>query len=199
MSHANTHDETGKLDLVPMIDCVMLLLLFFILTSSFTSEEQRISALLSTKEGQDTNAPSLKQPEIVRVVVLPGEGRSARVRIGGGEELVLDGAALAQPCGAGVEAAIDAFHAALAARLEVYEKGGARTDQTPVEIHCATRLPWRHAIAVYDAVRAYEQARLPDPSVALTDQRSVAFGAPTVRRTATDNESDELERLERLR
>lgn len=199
MSHANTHDETGKLDLVPMIDCVMLLLLFFILTSSFTSEEQRISALLSTKEGQDTTAPSVKQPEIVRVVVLPGEGRSARVRIGGGEELVLDGAALAQPGGAGVEAAIDAFHAALAARLEVYEKGGARTEQIPVEIHCATRLPWRHAIAVYDAVRAYEQARLPDPSVALSDQRSVAFGAPTVRRTATDNEGDELERLERLR
>ncbi len=199
MSHANTHEETGKLDLVPMIDCVMLLLLFFILTSSFTSEEQRISALLSTKEGQDPTAPSVEQPPIVRVVVLPGEGRSARVRIGGGEELVLDGAALAQPGGAGVEAAIDAFHAALAARLEVYEKGGARTDQTPVEIHCATRLPWRHAIAVYDAVRAYEQARLPDPSVALTDQRSVAFGAPTIRRTSTDNEQDELERLERLR
>lgn len=198
MSHANTHEETGKLDLVPMIDCVMLLLLFFILTSSFTSEEQRISALLST-EGGPGPGKSVVQPEIVRVVVLPGEGRSARVRIGGGEELVLDGAALAQPGGAGVEAAIDAFHAALAARLEVYEKGGARTDQTPVEIHCATRLPWRHAIAVYDAVRAYEQARLPDPSVALSDQRSVAFGAPTVRRTATDNEQDELERLERLR
>lgn len=198
MTQANTHDDTGKLDLVPMIDCVMLLLLFFILTSSFTSEEQRIAALLST-QGGPVEGPTVKQPEIVRVVVLPGEGRSARVRIGGGEELVLDGAALAQPGGAGVEAAIDAFHAALATRLEVYEKGGVRTDQTPVEIHCATRLPWRHAIAVYDAVRAYEQARLPDPSVALSDQRSVAFGAPTVRRTSTDNESDELERLERLR
>ena len=198
MSHANTHDETGKLDLVPMIDCVMLLLLFFILTSSFTSEEQRIAALLST-EGGPGPGKSIEQPQIVRVVVLPGEGRSARVRIGGGEEMVLDGNALAQPGGAAVEAAIDAFHATLAARLEVYEKGGARTDQTPVEIHCATRLPWRHAIAVYDAVRAYEQTRLPDPSVALSDQRSVAFGAPTVRRTATDNESDELDRLERLR
>ena len=195
---SQAHEDTARLDLVPMIDCVMLLLLFFILTSSFTSEEQRIAALLSTQGGQ-AEGPSVKQPEIVRVVVLPGEGRSARVRIGGGEELVLDGAALAQPGGAEVEAAIDAFHATLAARLQVYEKGGARTDQTPVEIHCATRLPWRHAIAVYDAVRAYEQARLPDPSVALSDQRSVAFGAPTVRRTATDNESDELDRLERLR
>jgi hypothetical protein len=198
MSHASNHDETGKLDLVPMIDCVMLLLLFFILTSSFRSEEQHIASLLSTEGGPGEGNPVL-QPDIVRIVVLPGEGRNARVRIGGGEELTLDDATLAQPGGPAVEAAVDAFHAALAAKLEVYEKGGARTEQTPIEIHCATRLPWRDAIVVYDAVRAYEQARLPDPSVALSDQRSVAFGAPTVRRTATDNETDELERLERLR
>ena len=198
MAHGNPHDETGRLDLVPMIDCVMLLLMFFILTSSFTSEEQRISALLSTEGGPGPGAP-VAQPEVVRVVVLPGEGRCARVRIGGGDEMVLDGAVMAQPGGAEVEAAIDAFHATLAARLAVYEKAGARAGQTPVEIHCATRLPWRHAIAVYDAVRAYEQARLPDPSVALSDQRSVAFGAPTVRRSGTDNESDELGWLERLR
>jgi hypothetical protein len=197
MAHGNTHDETGKLDLVPMIDCVMLLLLFFILTSSFRSEEQHIASLLSA-EGQGPGTP-MAQPEIVRIVVLPGEGRNARVRIGGGEELTLDDATLAQPGGPAVEAAVEAFHAALAAKLAVYEKGGARTDQTPVEIHCATRLPWRDAIVVYDAVRAYEQARLPDPSVALSDQRSVAFGAPTVRRSGTDNESDELGRLERLR
>lgn len=196
MSHASHH--TARLDLVPMIDCVMLLLLFFILTSSFRSEEQHIASLLSTEGGPGPGTP-VAQPEIVRIVVLPGEGRNARVRIGGGEELALDGATLALPGGPEVEAAVDAFHAALAAKLAVYEKDGARTDQTPVEIHCATRLPWRDAIVVYDAVRAYEQARLPDPSVALTDQRSVAFGAPTVRRTATDNETDELERLERLR
>lgn len=198
MSHANNADDVGKLDLVPMIDCVMLLLLFFILTSSFRSEEQHLSALLST-EGGPGPGTSVVRPEIVRIVILPGEGRSARVRFGGSEELLLDGATLAQPGGPEVETALDAFHAAIAAKLAIYEKAGARTEQTPVEIHCATRLPWRDAIVVYDAVRAYEQAHLPDPTVSLVDQRSVAFGAPTVRKTATDNETDELERLEQLR
>jgi len=198
MSQDATTEETGKLDLVPMIDCVMLLLLFFILTSSFKSEEQRISALLSTEKGQP-GKPTVVQPEQVNVVILPGEGRMARVRIGGGDEILLDGAALAAPASAEVEAALDGFHAAIADRLAAYEKDEPRAKQIPVEIHCATRLPWRHAIAAYDAVRAYEQHRLPDPSVALSDQRSVAFGAPTVRKTATDNEKDELDRLERLR
>ncbi len=198
MSHASATEGSEKLDLVPMIDVVMLLLVFFILTSSFRSEEQRISALLST-QGGPVGTPTVEQPDIVRVVILPGNGKVARVRLGGGQEILLDGAALAAPPGAEVEATITAFHAAIATRLSAYEKDGPRAKQTPVEIHCATRLPWRHAIAVYDAVRSYEQARLPDPTIALVDQRNVAFGAPTVRRTPTDNERDEIDRLERLR
>ena len=38
----------GKLDLVPMIDCIMLLLLFFILTTKFSTEEKTITSLLPT-------------------------------------------------------------------------------------------------------------------------------------------------------
>ncbi len=198
MSHSPTAAEAdGKLDLVPMIDCIMLLLMFFILTSTFRSEEQRISSLLSA-QGQGPGTP-VEQPQIVRIAILPGEGRSARIRIGGGEEITLDGAALSQPGGPGLEAAIDALHAAIATRLTAYERSGARTEQPPVEIHCATRLPWRHAITVYDAVRAYEGRWLAGSTVALADQRDVAFGAPTVRRTATDNEAEEIFRLEHLR
>ena len=40
--------EEGKLDLVPMIDCIMLLLLFFILTTKFSAEEKAIASLLPT-------------------------------------------------------------------------------------------------------------------------------------------------------
>lgn len=195
---AHAGDEAGKLDLVPMIDCVMLLLLFFILTSSFRTEDQRISAILSTTGGPGKGT-LVDPPKTIRIVVLPGEGRTVRVRVGGGDEVLLDGEALAQPAGAALEAAIAAFHARLAERLAPYEQPGARTAQPPVEIHCATRLPWRHAIAVYDAVRGYEAARLPSPALAMADQREVSFGAPTVRRTATDTEPAELERLERLR
>ena len=42
----------GKLDLVPMIDCIMLLLLFFILTTKFTADEKAIASLLPTDKGQ---------------------------------------------------------------------------------------------------------------------------------------------------
>ena len=191
-------DDTGRLDLVPMIDCIMLLLMFFIMTSSFRSEEQRISALLSTKGGPGPGI-AIAQPQLVRVVALPGKGGSARVRIGGGDEVTLDGATLALPGGPVVEAAITAFHAAMAARLTPYEQPGARSAQPPVEIHCATRLPWRDALAIYDAVRAYEATRLSGADVALVDQRQVAFGAPGLRRSPGDSEFAELELLERLR
>ena len=194
---ANTNEEPGKLDLVPMIDCVMLLLFFFILTSSFRSEEQRISALLSTQGGGIRMG--VEQPKVVRVVVVPGEGRSARVRVGGGEEFALDGVALTQRGGPGLEAAITAFHAAIADHLVVYEQPGTRCDQPAVEIHCATRLPWRDALTVYDAVRGYEAGKLPYAELALAEQRQVSFGAPLVRRSPGDDPTVELERLDRLR
>ncbi len=41
----------GKLDLVPMIDCIMLLLLFFILTTKFTPQDLALASLLPTDTG----------------------------------------------------------------------------------------------------------------------------------------------------
>jgi len=193
----DAHDETGKLDLVPMIDCVMLLLLFFIMTSSFRNEEQRLSALLPTGEGGHP-IPSIEPPPKVRIAVLPADGKDARVRIGGGDELRIDGAALAQPGGAAVEAALAGFYQALAQRLKDFEQPGDRLGQVPVEIHCATRLPWRHAMAVYDAVRGYE-SKLMTSETPIEAQRQVSFAAPTLRNASSDNEREERYRLEHLR
>lgn len=201
MSHGSDgHLDEGRLDLVPMIDCVMLLLLFFILTTHFTSEDQRLAALLPTDVGPGKTTRIIEPPPTIRIAVLPApDGRDALIRIGGGEPIVLPRADLLQPAGAGLERAVGELHRRVAERLQPYEQAGDRTAQVPVEIHCATRLPWSCAIAVYDAVRGYELARLPRKDLPIEVQRPVAFAAPTVRGTSTDTERDEIERLSRLR
>jgi hypothetical protein len=189
----------GKLDLVPMIDCIMLLLLFFILTSNFKADDLRISALLPTGNGGDPTRTAIDPPQTVRIAVLPGEGRVARVRIGGGDEILIDAAVLAEPGSPAVEAALNELHDALAKRLDAYERPGSRLDQAPVEIHCAKRIPWSCALVVYDGVRAYEKSRLQTRDVPIEAQRSVAFAAPVVRNSRSDNPYDEMQRLEHLR
>lgn len=189
----------GKLDLVPLIDTVMLLLMFFILTSKFTADDLVVSSLLPPEGQAVTPTPDVLPPETIRIVVLPDGPAAARVRIGGGDEVRLAGDHLALPPGPELQRSLDAFHAELAARLAPYEHPGARADQPPVEIHCASRLPWRFALATYDAVRAYELGRLPDPALPLEQQRAIAFAPPAVRATASDTPERELERLQRLR
>src|SRR3954465_4545047 len=62
----------GKLDLVPMIDCIMLLLLFFILTTKFTSEEKTITSLLPTDKGQAAAPPQkVEPPQQVNICIYP--------------------------------------------------------------------------------------------------------------------------------
>jgi biopolymer transport protein ExbD len=63
----------GKLDLVPMIDCIMLLLLFFILTSKFSSEEKAITSLLPTDKGQMASTPTTKvePPKQINIAIWP--------------------------------------------------------------------------------------------------------------------------------
>jgi len=67
----------GKLDLVPLIDCIVLMLLFFILTTKFSSEEKAIQSLLPTDKGQAAG-PSKKTdiPKLVNISIWPA-GMSA--------------------------------------------------------------------------------------------------------------------------
>lgn len=201
MSHGTPGEAAdGKLDLVPMIDCIMLLLLFFILTSDFKAEDLRISALLPTDSGTGEHpGPVIAPPPTVRIAIIPTDTRLVRVRIGGGEEIQIDPTQFNQPGGPAVDAALGVLHDALARRLAAYEQPGTRQEQPPVEIHCAKRIPWSCALVVYDGVRAYEKSRLPPGEIALEAQRNVAFAAPVVRNSRGDNPFDEMERLERLR
>ena len=194
----NSIDE-GRLDLVPMIDCIMLLLLFFILTTRFTSEELRIAAVLPQGGPVVPSRPVVLPPPTVRIAVLPDGAGGTMVRIGGGEPLRLSQEDLRLPGGPVLDAVVDDFHRQIATRLAIYEVPGVRAGQVPIEIHCATRMPWCAALAVYDAVRGYESKLLPRRDLPIEEQRPVAFAAPVLRGTRTDNERDELDRLLRLR
>lgn len=63
--------EESHLDLVPMIDTIMLLLLFFILTTKFSAEEKAISSLLPTDKGQGPGSSSVEKPEEINVIITP--------------------------------------------------------------------------------------------------------------------------------
>jgi hypothetical protein len=137
-------------------------------------------------------------PPTVRIAVLPDGAGGTMVRIGGGEALHLSQEDLRLPGGPVLDAVVDDFHRQIAARLAIYEVPGARATQVPIEIHCATRMPWCAALAVYDAVRGYELKLLPRKDLPIEEQRPVAFAAPVIRGSRTDNVVDELDRLMRL-
>jgi hypothetical protein len=219
----------GKIDLVPMIDCVMLLLLFFILTTKFTADEQQIAAMLPTDKGDavTSDRTPVDPPTDINLVVVPSgisrglrevdyqqrwteierlRGRtppSAALRVGGSDPLVIDGGLFTSQDEAAVQAQVDDIHAYVARELAAREEAGDRTRQHPVNIHCFSGLSWGYALAVYDAVRAYEAARQPQisgtASVLADDQRPVTFAPPRLRNhkaTGLGNELWELTHLQ---
>ena len=181
----------GKLDLVPMIDCIMLLLLFFILTTRVHRDELGISSLLPTEQGP-AQAASVTPPQTVTIRVFPagmehglqpsdylqqlrtqrsGDGRlhAAWLRIGVRPPLSIDLTSLdvRDPRAAGI---VDQVHAYIADALQSYENAtpADRRHQAPVTIACFSQLPWKASLLAYDAVRAFEASRLPprDPAQA---------------------------------
>ena len=171
----------GKLDLVPMIDCVMLLLLFFIITTKFTAEEKAIASLLPAHgQAQQPQAPMVprsidisiypeglaqgQQPRDYRDEVLALKRRggeilaNAQVRIGGEDALEIPGVPLSALTSPAQEAIIASIRTYVSKALAQRERSdaGSRPDQDPVVIHCYSGLSWKFAIVVYDAVRAFE-------------------------------------------
>lgn len=219
----------GKIDLVPMIDCIMLLLLFFILTTKFTADEKQISALLPTNQGTaitEQKTPAIQPPKDINLVVIPTgisrglkgadyqrtweeserlRGRtptSAALRIGGSDPLIIDGALFSSTDKQAVLAQVEAIHAYVARELAAREESGDREAQSPVNIHCFSGLSWGYALAVYDAVRAYEAGRQPQsagPQHPLAEgQRTMTFAPPRLRNHTPQELGRELWELTHL-
>lgn len=177
----------GKLDLVPMIDCIMLLLLFFLLTSKFTSEEKAIASMLPTDKGQmATSAKVTEPPKQINIAIFPNGMAAnltpenymqkitsmfnaisapqrilpeAQIRVGGNSPLLMDGKILSQQGSDTLKQHIDLIHNYIHSNLETYENKSAtnRKDQFPVVIHCFSGMSWKFALLAYDAVREFEK------------------------------------------
>ncbi len=221
MSTSTDLRDDGKLDLVPMIDCVMLLLLFFILTTRFVRDDQALSALLPTNQGS-TAIPSPVVPQDLNVIALPAElpagadvkactafarGHDVRqlglvaVRVGANAPLMIDNAML-RAGGAVADAELTRLHAYLDRLLTTMEEPGDRRAQRPVTLHCYSGLPWSCGIALYDALRAYEGRRQGTDAKLTQEQleagRSISFAGPRLR-DADHERGDELFELAHLR
>lgn len=222
------HDhQEGKLDLVPMIDCIMLLLLFFILTSSFAQMESVIASILPTEGGSGRRISAAPTRNIAIVAIPDGLGcgkdaedwqrrwirlqeqtkqlpEDALVRVGGAEPFRVSGAALNAGDGREMKDQREGLYEYIRRELVAREQTETiRLDQAPINVHCFSGLPWKVAIVVYDAVRAYEKERAPEAVIntpeALAQARIINFGAPPVRNFATCEAGWELLSLSILR
>jgi biopolymer transport protein ExbD len=179
----------GKLDLVPMIDCIMLLLLFFILTTKFTAEEKAIASLLPTDKGQAPTPQTkpVEPPKQINICIFPetmGKGfqpseyqnklqalkkdgpggeilANALMRIGGDEPMMVVGAQMKVRGSLELQKLMDGVHTYIFQALAQRENASAATrkDQDPVVINCFSGLSWKFAIIAYDAVREYEAVK----------------------------------------
>jgi biopolymer transport protein ExbD len=215
MHDANDKFNNGKLDLVPMIDCVMLLLLFFILTTKFTDKEKQIAALLPS-HGQSAIIEKVvvEPPQDINLIIIPNglsigldpslyqrsweqnTPSTAQLRIGGAEPITIDAKLLNTKDDPRMTVHMDKIHAFIATSLGGYEKIGDRQAQSPITIHCFSGLPWSYALCVYDAVRAFEQSKSPphNPTSSLIDQaaRNVTFAPPCIRNYSKNELGNEL-------
>lgn len=225
MFRRRVEDNTVPMDMTPMIDCIFLLLIFFILTSRFVPDELQLSQLMSTKEGQHDGPPQPVISERIRIAITPA-GAPARaseaeldawtkrarrtgvfgvadLRIGGREPLRIDLDALSLPKGPGLDAQMERVHRYVADSLAELELGARTRGEAPaVEIHCFSGLPWSFAILAYDAVRAYEGQRFAARIIdhrSLADARTVNFAPPRIRSFSGLEDGKELGEIQRLR
>ncbi len=211
-------------DLTPMIDIVFLLLIFFILTTSFTSEP-KILAVIMPPSGQAKQVPSDIPPRTIRIAVVPAglpaqrseadyqgiaqnlrQGRIDRLSVRMGGEIITDidvsilrhGDVAAQI--AEIQRIQTAIHAGLAQREISPEPD--RSQASPIEIHAWSGLPWAGVTTVFDAVRAYERDTFASAMVVSADVahlRPVSFAAPGIRDYTRNQDGRELADLLVLR
>ena len=182
-THTTDGADEGHLDLVPMIDCIMLLLLFFMMTTKFSAEEKSIASLLPTNQGPGIVTNPIDPPRTITVAIypagltrgyqpsdyarqlvgmhLPGQViGDAYLRIGNREPFLISGRVLTSRDSDHPQAMpelMDRIHGYIADELTKYEKPGEPRNQQPdIIISCFSGLSWKFALIAYDGIRAYE-------------------------------------------
>jgi hypothetical protein len=220
-----TADVDDKVNMVPLIDCMFFLILFFLLVTRFGPAEQAIASMLPTDHGP-TGRGQVQPNEQINIAIYPSgldRGLGARayaaavdeqlsaghfdasacVRVGGSAPATVLGATLSNLPDEATQAQISAVHAYIASELAARETAGApRAQQHPVVVSCYSALSWKYALLAYDAVRAYEGSlaggRINRTSGDLADAREVTFAPPLVRNIPGE-QGRELEGILHLR
>lgn len=197
------------IDMTPMIDCIFLLLIFFMLTSKFQPEEKQITNLLPTNKGQTGVSTSKVIPQQINIALYPAglpKGlqpseywntvqqmqaadpilSKCALRVGGGQELVIDRTKLLQKDSPELRELIAQIHQYISQEIAARDQAEAapsRDKLTPIVIHCYSSLSWQYAVLAYDAVRAYEAAQgaIAKRPSDLETAREVTFAPPRVR------------------
>lgn len=199
-------DDEVKGDMTPMIDIIFLLLIFFILTTKFIPEEKVIASLLPTDKGQSSASAPIEEPQNFNILIYPfgftrgqqpsdyeaqwqedqGAAENATMTING-DSIHINGGDLGMKSGGPgtpLNEQLEQVHAFIEQNLQRVEQGGERKEQDPVIIHCFTGMPWKFALAAYDAVRAYEAEIAGKVHLSpedLQNAREVTFAPPRVR------------------
>ncbi len=216
-------EAEDKVNMVPLIDCMFFLILFFLLVTKFTPDERAIASVLPTTAGGVAGPATLVQVPPINIAIYPdgverGQGvgeclaaldrvcasgdfdRSARIRIGGAQPLLIRGDLLAAEASDAMRAEMSALHAYVSAELAKREEDGQpRAKQHGVLVSCFSGLSWKYALLAYDAVRAYERdrahGRINRTVADLADAREVTFAPPLVRNFRPNELGWELEHI----
>jgi len=216
--------NAATVDLTAMIDIVFLLLVFFILTTSFTSEPKML-AVLMPPTGQAKLKSAHVPPPTIRIAVVPAglpeqrseadyqdlardlrQSRIDRLSVRMGGEIItdIDVGILRRGDSAAQLTEIHRIQAAIHAGLVQREISpeSDRSQAAPIEIHAWSGLPWAGVTSVFDAVRAYERdtfASSMQVAADLPHLRPVAFAAPAIRNYTRNQDGRELADLLVLR
>lgn len=214
---------SAAVDWTPLIDIVFLLLIFFILTTTFKPDIVMLGALMPA-QGQATAPPRDIPLPTVRISVVPAgidlhadeatyerwaqEVRrnpidTVAVRMGGQLLTTIDLRLLRRGEESAQTAELMRVHAIIHAGLAAREdgSGGPRAQAPPIEIHAWSGLPWASVTTVFDAVRAYESAAhgtVITEQAHLRNARPLAFAPPRIRNTVRED-GRELYEIVRLR
>ncbi len=153
----------AEIDLVPLIDCVFLLLLFFMLcgTLSLSTREEQISV----PPAQTAEKIILKRDWRHEVINLGGGRTGTPVRITMGTVLDSRGTELPEALGA-LRAILDRLHSASPSYLD--RTSGLRLPQVQIELRIDGDVPWR---AVQEVQQVLADCIEPRTGLPKTDHR----------------------------
>jgi len=122
------------LRMVPMIDMIFLLLIFFLVTANWRPEEDFLPLQLAAAQGQGA---VLTRPEPLEIHIFAAPA-GCRVQIGRADEVEID------------DNTIEADLAAMIARIEACLLAQKRFTGDPIEIICGGDVKWDHLTKIYN-------------------------------------------------